>query len=204
MTGRRGNIRIVPTLITALAAAAVFRALSLGVSIEPSAASAETPTIPVSTEAPSSVAESIGPQDGRLAARLAVRKAALDERETLLETREQVLAAAEKTLAAQVEALRQEKQQLLALREDRSRAVNDDFKALSRTYERMRPKDAAEIFEALGDEILIPVAAGMRTQSLAAVMAELSAEKARALTTALADYRSEAAYQPPASSDTTP
>jgi flagellar motility protein MotE (MotC chaperone) len=54
----------------------------------------------------------------------------------------------------------------------------------------MKARDAARIFEILDDDILIPVASGMRTQALAGILAELSAERAKALTIALANRES--------------
>ncbi len=62
---------------------------------------------------------------------------------------------------------------------------------MSNAYERMKPRDAARIFEVLDEDILIPVAAGMRTQALAGVLAEMAPEKARALTVALANRQAD-------------
>ncbi|MEO0880728.1 MAG: hypothetical protein AAFY22_13580, partial [Pseudomonadota bacterium] len=61
-----------------------------------------------------------------------------------------------------------------------------DLVGLAKAYERMRARDAAQIFNLLEDEILVPVAAGMRTQAIASVLAEMEPEKARALTRKLA------------------
>ena len=51
----------------------------------------------------------------------------------------------------------------------------------------MKAKDAAIIFDALDEEILTSVASGMRTQSLAGVLAQMRPENARNLTKLLAE-----------------
>ena len=51
----------------------------------------------------------------------------------------------------------------------------------------MKPKDAAVIFNALDERILVPLAAGMRTQALSGVLAEMEPDNARRLTTLLAE-----------------
>ncbi|MGE0181794.1 MAG: MotE family protein [Parvularculaceae bacterium] len=187
MTIPARRIRLAPVVMTALFALASLKAAGLWLSFS-SAGAAETVSeaTPVAA-APAHVSET----QGRLLEQLAERKSELDAREAELDTRESILAAAELRLDAAIKALQAEKDAIAAAENDRARARNDEFGALSSAYERMKPRDAARIFEVLDDDILIPVAAGMRTQSLAGVLAEMSAEKAKALTVALANRAAE-------------
>ncbi len=122
--------------------------------------------------------------------RLSAREEALSAQERSLETREQLLVAAEQKIADELRTLRKEIQMLEALRAEQAASEKEDLSVLSRAYERMRPRDAARIFEVLDDDVLIPVAAGMRTQALAATLAQMSPQRAEALTIALAAYNS--------------
>ena len=59
----------------------------------------------------------------------------------------------------------------------------------------MKARDAAQIFDALDDDLMVSVATRMRTQALAGVLAEMTPARARILTKLLAT---------PASSQNTP
>ena len=108
-------------------------------------------------------------------------------REAQLDTRESVLEAAELRLESAIKSVQEEKAAIASAENNRVRAKQGEIGALANAYERMKPREAARIFEILDDDILIPVAAGMRMQSLAGVLAEMAPEKARALTVALAN-----------------
>jgi flagellar motility protein MotE (MotC chaperone) len=168
-----------PAIIVALAALALLRATGLALSwSDAAAAKAAAPppaTAPISAKPQSPIG-----------ARIASRDADLAAREAELATRETVIAAAEARLEERLKALDAREAEFAA----RARAADversAEIEALSDAYEKMRPKDAARIFEALDDDILVPVAAGMRVQSLAGVLAEMSPQRARFLTNALA------------------
>jgi flagellar motility protein MotE (MotC chaperone) len=64
-------------------------------------------------------------------------------------------------------------------------------------YQRMRAKDAATVFDGLEDNVLVQVAGRMRQANLAEVMGRMEPERARRLTTMLA----ERARPPSAGSD---
>jgi flagellar motility protein MotE (MotC chaperone) len=180
-TSRR--VRYAPVLLTALVAFALLRAAGLWVSFssagaeEAGEASAQTPAAVVK---PSVTSE-------RLIEQLAARKIELDARESELDTREAVLKAAELRLDASIKAYRKERDEAMLAANNRAAAAQGDIGRLSDAYARMKPRDAARVFEVLDEEILVPVAAGMRTQSLAPVLAEMSSEKAKALTILLAN-----------------
>ncbi|MBT8473475.1 MAG: hypothetical protein KJN99_12775, partial [Marinicaulis sp.] len=70
-------------------------------------------------------------------------------------------------------------------------ANEEEIDAMVRAYERMKAKDAAAIFNALNEDILVAVASGMRTQALAGVLADMEPDKARRLTILLAERNRE-------------
>lgn len=122
----------------------------------------------------------------RLLTGLADRRAALDVREAELETREALLRTAEAAIDAKISELKEIELRLDAAQAAAQADETADLVGLAKAYERMRARDAAQIFNLLEDEILVPVAAGMRTQAIASVLAEMEPEKARALTRKLA------------------
>jgi len=188
-TSRR--IRLAPVLLTALAAVALLKAAGLAVSF--SSAGAQEPA----NAAPQALAPDVKQSvtSGRLIEQLAARKIELDARESELDTREAVLKAAELRLDASMKAFRKERDEAALAETNRTAAAQGDIGRLSDAYARMKPRDAARVFEVLDEDILVPVAAGMRTQSLAPVLAEMSSEKAKALTILLANRA--AAISPP-------
>lgn len=176
------RVRVLPVFLIALGAVGALKAGGLWVSVSGAAAETEAArTAAASSSAP------LSPTADRLIEQLGVRERALDAREGELDTREKVLAAAESRIDLAMKALAAEKQAIAAASDSRVKLRDDELSALSSAYERMKARDAARIFEILDDDILLPVAAGMRTQALAGVLAEMSAERAKHLTVALAN-----------------
>jgi flagellar motility protein MotE (MotC chaperone) len=128
-----------------------------------------------------------GEVERRILERLATRRQELDAREDDLKLREAVVVAAELKLERAFEAFEQERAEIAALRAERDAASTEEVEALVSAYERMKGRDAAAIFNALDEEIMLAVASNMRTQALAAVLAEMDPEKARKLTVLLAE-----------------
>lgn len=179
------KVRLTPVVMTALFALASLKAAGLWLNF--SAAGAEEIAAPVALTEPTRPSAT----SERLLEQLAARKEELDAREAELDTRESVIEAAELRLDASIKALQREKETIALAADNRARAQSGEIGRLSDAYEKMKARDAARVFEVLDDDILIPVAAGMRTQSLAAVLAEMAPEKAKALTIALANRDAE-------------
>jgi len=188
------RIRFTPVIMTAVFALASLKAAGLWIGFSSAGAEAAIETTATTQESRVYASET----QERLLEQLAARKSELDAREAELDTREIVLKAAELRLESAIKAVQDEKQAIASADNDRARAKQGEIGALADAYERMKPRDAARIFEILDDDILIPVAADMRMQSLAGVLAEMAPEKARALTVALAN---RAAETPAAESD---
>lgn len=182
-----GAPRILPVVIVALAALGGLKLADAVFGLSSADAAEATPgALSPPPDAPKSEVEK------RLLDQLAARRAALDAREAELDTRAQLLEGAERRLEDKIAAFQNERAALAAVSAESDRRKTEEFDALSSAYEKMKPRDAARIFDILEDDILVPVAAGMRTQSLSGVLAEMNPDRARQLTRLLAAHRASA------------
>lgn len=124
---------------------------------------------------------------------LRARRADLDRRERAITERELMLGTLEKRLADRVEELSALQQRLEAA----SRAQRDrgeaGWRGLVRTYEAMRPRDAAAIFNELDLPVLLEVLDRMKETRAAPVLGVMQPERARQATAELAQKRQRAA-----------
>lgn len=118
---------------------------------------------------------------------LGKRRLELDAREAELNERANIVAAAEKRVDGKIETLKTLQKQIEVLLGQRDEAEQKQLASLVKTYSSMKPKDAARIFNTLDDEVLIPVAAMMKSDVLGQVMASMNADAAQKLTVALAN-----------------
>lgn len=193
-------IGILPVLIFSLGLAAGVKLFSVGIDIvrdkEPVFHLASVQPTPgtqlaVATAQPREDVEPpvvpAGETDRRILEQLAARRAELDVREASLDARENLIGAAQERLRISLDNIKQEQAELVALQTERDADSDEEINALISAYERMKARDAGTIFDDLDEAILVPVAAGMRTQALAGVLAEMQPENARRLTILLAD-----------------
>jgi flagellar motility protein MotE (MotC chaperone) len=135
---------------------------------------------------------------------LRARREQLDAREAALTARESMLAAAEKKLTAQIGELQALQQRLEALDASRKQQESAAWQGLVKVYEDMKPRDAAAIFNDLGMPVLVQVIDRMKEAKAAAILAAMLPDKARDVTTQLAQKRTgraaaaEAGDKPPA------
>jgi flagellar motility protein MotE (MotC chaperone) len=118
---------------------------------------------------------------------LQARRETLDARESGIATREAAAAAAEGRLQeqiAQLKSVETDVQALLAKMDDKR---DERMAALVKTYESMKPKDAARIFNGMDDALLTDIAKSMKSATLAAVLSSMDAKRAETLTRMLAD-----------------
>lgn len=120
---------------------------------------------------------------------LRARRVALDERSGALDTREAVLAAAERRLSERVEQLSTLQGKLEQLDQTRRERDEANWRSMVKTYETMRPRDAATIFNELDQPVLLQVLDRMKEAKAAAVLAAMQPERARTATTELAKWR---------------
>jgi flagellar motility protein MotE (MotC chaperone) len=150
------------------------------------------PASAASTEAGS--AEPVPVSDGErtLLLELRQRRQELDAREQTLATREAVLAAAERKLSTRVDELQALQTRLEGIESARKSHEEANWRGLVKLYESMKPRDAAAIFNELDMQVLLQVVYRMKEAKAAAVMAAMQPEKARQVTTELAQMRTRA------------
>ena len=103
--------------------------------------------------------------------------------------REALLAAAERRLSERVEQLTALQTRLEAMEQTRRERDEANWRGLVKTYEAMRPRDAAAIFNELDRTVLMEVLDRMKEAKAGAVLAAMQPERARAATAALAAWR---------------
>jgi len=114
------------------------------------------------------------------------RRAELEARERAMNMRENVLVAGEGRVDQKIATLKILQTQIQSLLSQRDAAQDKQIASLVKTYSSMKPKDAARIFDTLADEVLLPVAKGMKSDALAPVMAAMNPDAAQRLTVKLA------------------
>ena len=118
--------------------------------------------------------------------RLQARRQELDARARELELREGILKAAETKVETQASADQANAAKSGAAAANKDEADSARFKSVVTMYEAMKPKDAAKIFDRLDPKVLLDLASKMKPQTMAAIMALMSAEAAERLTVELA------------------
>jgi len=148
----------------------------------------EEPQVETPTCKTNSFAQQAGlsEQELRVVMRLSERREELDLREQDLATREAVVLLSEAQLderLAKIEtAIAKYDQRIGQLDELEAARVNQVVK----TYETMKPKAAAVIFNALDDKVLLQVATRMKPQSMAKILAAMNTQNATNLTVRMA------------------
>jgi flagellar motility protein MotE (MotC chaperone) len=118
---------------------------------------------------------------------LGARRQALDQRATQIETQDDVMAAAQRRLDQRLAELHQLETTVNGLLGQLDQAQQQRLANLVDVYQRMRAKDAANVFNQLDDTVLVQVAGRMRQENLAEVMGRMQPDRARHLTQLLAD-----------------
>lgn len=121
-----------------------------------------------------------------VAAELAQRAAELDSRERELAVREAAAAAVETRLGAQLARLEGLKKELEELVRKISGQDEAEIAQLVKTYEAMKARSAAQVFDQLALDLLLPIVRRMREAKLAAILAAMEPARAKQLTAALA------------------
>lgn len=147
-------------------------------------ASAEPAPDPVASAPQVTQAQTKG--EAEVLQNLSERRAALDGRERDLTMREQLIGVTEKRVEERLAELKSLEERLNALLAKRDEAEEMQMTALVKTYENMKPADAARIFNKLDRQVLLTVASRMKPAKIGAVMAAMDAAKAQELTVMLA------------------
>ncbi len=172
--------------------AAVKPALPPGASILSGAGqySGGKPAAPACAPTAAELAKEAGlsPAELQVLQSLSDRRGQLDQRESGLDVQVQLIAAAEAKLdarIAQMNGLKTDIQGLLGQADQQAQAEAD---RLVRVYEDMPEKKAAASMSVLDDSVRLPIAAKMKERKLAAILAQMSPQDAKALTEKLAQH----------------
>lgn len=189
--------RILPVTMLAMTALLAVKCASLvlSASAATNAAPATTsavkspPAQAASTPSPPAKPQESAPTADAVLTDLRKRSQELDAREAALRTRESVVAAAAQKLdqrIAELKALQARLEQLGARQHARDDA---DWLALVSLYEKMKPRDAARIFNDLDMGVLVKLLDRMNGRRASAILAAMTPDKARDTTDELARLR---------------
>lgn len=151
-------------------------------------AAAEQEPVAAATPLPSGGAP-VSDSEKALLLDLRHRRQELDQQSAAVQAREAALAAAEKRITARLDELANLQRKLETLDASRKQREEANWRGLVKTYESMRPRDAATIFNDLEMDVLLPVMDRMKEARAAAILAAMQPDKARALTAKLAETR---------------
>jgi flagellar motility protein MotE (MotC chaperone) len=146
-------------------------------------AAAPTATQPPAAPDPAAVAERA------LLEQLRARRSAIEAREQAVADQEVMLQAAEQRLSRRVEELAAMQQRLQSLDQSRNEREEAGWRGLVRTYEAMRPRDAAAIFNDLEMPVLVEILDRMSERKAAPVIGAMRPERARMVTAELVRHR---------------
>lgn len=158
----------------------------------PAAAATPQPEAPVATPVTAGpVAPPSEPSESERAVlqELRDRRRALDTRDAALSEREHVVAAAERRLMQRVAELEALQAKLETLEKARQAQNETNWRGLVMVYEKMKPAQAASIFDNLDDAVLLPLLDRMKELKAAPILAAMRPDRARDATAALAKLR---------------
>lgn len=120
---------------------------------------------------------------------LTKRRAELDQREKKLGEREALLEAAQKELDKKLTEMEGVRDELKDLLKQQTAEEARRIQSLVKIYSGMKPKDAARIFNTLDTDILMDVIGSMTESKAGPIIALMDADRAKALTTLLAEQK---------------
>lgn len=151
----------------------------------PAEAEHATPAAP-EPEAEPAVSQAQTKGEAEVLQNLSERRSALDERERGLTMREQLIGVTEKRVEERLAELKDLEARLNTMLAQRDEAEEAQMVSLVKTYENMKPSDAARIFNKLDRQVLLTVASRMKPAKIGAVMAAMEPARAQDLTVMLA------------------
>jgi flagellar motility protein MotE (MotC chaperone) len=120
------------------------------------------------------------------------REAQIAEREAYIDRRMQTLAVAEQRIREQMDALTEAESKLAATLNLADNATEEDVARLTEVYQRMKPTEAAGIFETMDIQFAAGFFSRMRPESSAAIMANLPADLAYSISVVMAGRNANA------------
>lgn len=129
----------------------------------------------------------ISPGEYKTLQDLGTRRQQLDAWQAQLNSQSQLIEAADGKLDSRIQQLTALKTQIQALIDQAGKTQTDDTNRMIKVYEAMKPQAAAQVLTTMADEVRLPIAAGMKDRSLAAILAAMTPDAARELTEKLAN-----------------
>ncbi len=114
------------------------------------------------------------------------REAQITEREAYIDRRMQTLAVAEQRIREQMDALTTAEAKLASTLSLADNATEADVARLTEVYQRMKPADAAAIFQTMDIQFAAGFFSRMRPESSAAIMANMPADMAYSISVVMA------------------
>jgi flagellar motility protein MotE (MotC chaperone) len=141
---------------------------------------------------PEAGAAPVTDNERKLLTELRQRRLQLDAREAAIAGREATLNAVDRRLTTRVTELAALQRKLEDLEKERKARDEANWNGLVKTYETMKPRDAAAIFNDLEPSVLLPVLDRMKESKMAPILAAMQPERARLATIGLAQMRLKA------------
>ncbi len=135
---------------------------------------------------PGKAEQPISPAERAVLERLKARREQLDQRAREIDIRENLLKDAEKQIEAKVAEMKAVQAQISAAKTQKKEAEEARLKGLVTTYENMKPKDAANVFDRLEMPVLIQIASRIKPRNMSDILGLMSPDAAERLTVELA------------------
>ena len=116
---------------------------------------------------------------------LAERREALDLRSKEIDKRAIQLKVADTEIDKKLKQLKEYEERLNKLINRYSEQEKENIASLVKLYSSMKPKDAARIFDTMDLEITVAILKGMKPSASSAILSQMNAEKAQAITAEL-------------------
>ena len=117
---------------------------------------------------------------------LSKKKVELEKKEAAVDEKSKVVDATEKRIKEKVDELKALKASIESMVKQHDESQDQKLKGLIKTYESMKPADAARLFSSMPLDVLLRVLGGMKESKKAAVLSKMDANIAAAITVELA------------------
>ena len=110
----------------------------------------------------------------------------MDRRSRELDDREKLLEAVELRIVERTESLKKIKATIEAALAKHAKREKKQLDSLVKIYSAMKPKEAAQIFNNLDEDVLLAIVENMKEKKMGAILAKMNLDKAKKLTVNLA------------------
>lgn len=161
---------------------------------KPDASKDDKPVIkaPESTRAPDEVVvvpdpnRPITASERAVLERLQSRRQEIEARSREVDIRENLIKSAEKRIEGRIEEMKATESRITVASQQRDEADAARFKGLVTTYENMKPKDAAKVFDRLEISVLFDIASQINPRKMSDILGQMQPEAAERLTVEMA------------------